>query len=294
MLAYRRPKRSASEEQFIARYIDTIPGVYSDEYGNRILICEGSRVIISTHTDSVHHDAGKQRVSISSDGIVSLSHRELVSNCLGADDAAGVYAAIRMIEAGVKATFVFHRDEECGGLGSNWLARKYPDWLASHDICLALDRRGTKDIIVSQSWGMSASEEFAHGLASRLNMGHAPADGIFTDSANYVDLIPECSNLSIGYQSEHSIRETLDVHYLESVIERLVTVDWGTLPVARVPGQDYEPTPVSARASSRNVGSHDPFDWIDFRLEDDERDLPDDPLDDWRFNRLAHIFDRAN
>jgi hypothetical protein len=69
-------------------------------------------------------------------------------------------------------------------------------------------------------------------------MGHRAADGIFTDSASYTDLIPECSNLSIGYQNEHSTRETLDLNYLEDVIQRLITVDWNAVPVVRVPGDD--------------------------------------------------------
>lgn len=239
MLEYRRPARSHTEAEFIARYIDTIPGVYADNYGNRILINKGARVMISCHTDSVHRMDGKQAVRISHDGVASLARSERLSNCLGADDAAGVYAVLRMIEAGVTGvSYVFHRDEESGGRGSAWLAREYPDWVKAFDVCLALDRRGTKDVIVSQSYGKCASPEFAAGLAKELGMGHAAADGIFTDSASYMDLIPECSNLSIGYQYEHSTRETLDTGYLEGVIERLITVDWSRVPVARMAGDN--------------------------------------------------------
>lgn len=172
-----------------------------------------------------------------------------MSNCLGADDCAGMYAALRLIEADVKATFVFHRDEESGGNGSRWLAKHYPKWLESFDVCLALDRRGTKDVIVSQQWSMCASEEFAQGLAEQLGMGHHAADGVFTDSANYTDLIPECSNLSIGYQHEHSRMETLDLNYLEAVIARLVKVDWQALPIVREPGECGTDTRSSTRAS---------------------------------------------
>lgn len=238
MLEYRRPRRSVTEIDFIARYIDDIPGVYADEYENRLLISPGSKILISCHTDSVHRMDGMQAVQVSRKGIVSLAKGETVSNCLGADDCAGIYAALRMIEAGVKVTFIFHRDEECGGLGSAWLARKYPDWLAQFDVCLALDRRGTSNVIVQQSWSKCASDEFAIGLANQLGMQHKPADGIFTDSANYVDLIPECSNLSIGYQHEHSRYETLDLNYLEDVIRCLIAVDWDQVPIVREPGDD--------------------------------------------------------
>jgi hypothetical protein len=238
MLEYRRPARSQTEEEFIRRYIDTIPGVYTDQYGNRILLDPDARLMVSCHTDSVHRMDGRQRVTVGKDGVVSLARGEILSNCMGADDAAGVYTALRMIEAGVRATYVFHRDEEIGGRGSSWLARNYAEWLRGFQICLALDRRGTRDVIVTQSWGKCASSEFARGLAAQLGMGHAPADGIFTDSANYVDLIPECSNLSIGYQNEHTTREVLDLDYLERAIVALIGVDWSRVPVVRVPGDD--------------------------------------------------------
>jgi len=123
-------------------------------------------------------------------------------------------------------------------LGSSWLANCYSGWLSTFDICLALDRRGTQDVIVTQSWGLCASDEFAEGLSTQLGMDHMAADGIFTDSANYTDLIPECSNLSIGYEHEHSTKEMLDLNYLEAVIKKLIAVDWNKIPIARVPGDN--------------------------------------------------------
>ncbi len=243
MLRYRRPARSKTEQEFIARYLDTIPGMYADGYGNRLLVSAGSKVLISCHTDSVHRMAGRQNVKVSRKGTAKLSKYEKLSNCLGADDAAGVYIALRMIEAGVRAggvmpTFIFHRDEESGGRGSAWLAEHYPGWLGQFDICLALDRRGTEDVIVSQQWRMSASEEFAAGLADQLGMSHGSADGVFTDSANYTDLIAECSNLSVGYEHEHSKLETLDLNYVEEVTRKLIAVDWSAVPVVRKPGDE--------------------------------------------------------
>lgn len=239
MLRYRRPARSKTENQFIRRYLDSIPGIYEDDWGNRILECPGSKVMISTHTDTVHRFKGIQRIQASG-GIIQLASGEVISNCLGADDTAGVYAALRMIQAGVKATFVFHRDEEIGGKGSSWLADNYPDWIMKHDICLALDRRGTKDIITSQWMGDCASPEFAVTLSKALGMGHEETQGSFTDSANYAHLIPECSNLSIGYQNEHTERETLDTVYLEKVIEKLIGVDWERIAVVRDPAVDED------------------------------------------------------
>ncbi len=238
MLTYCRPARSVTEEQFIAKYIDSVRDMTKDAYGNRILECPGSKVMISVHTDTVHRNVGKQRLRVVGP-IIDLALTSK-SNCLGADDTAGVYAALRMIQAGVKATFVFHRDEEIGGRGSSWLAKSYPDWISKFDICLALDRRGTTDIITSQSWSKCASDEFAWSLADQLGMGHSPAEGIFTDSANYTDLIPECSNISVGYQHEHTQFESLNVCYLEGLIDRLIAVDWAKVDVVRDPFEEEE------------------------------------------------------
>ena len=230
MLTYRRPAGSATEDAFIARYIDTIPGIIVDEYGNRILICEGSKTMISCHTDTVHRVAGMQSIT-SKKGIISLAKNERISNCLGADDTAGIYAALRMIQAGVKATFIFHRDEEIGGKGSAWLAKNCSGWLSSFDRCIALDRRGIGDIITHQAFGRCCSDTFANSLALQLDMGHKRSDmGIFTDSANYVGIIQECTNVSVGYYNEHSVKETLDTVYLERLINQLIVADLDSLP----------------------------------------------------------------
>lgn len=233
MLSYRRPARSRTEAQFIAGYLDSIPGMIADLYGNRILVCKGSRTMISVHVDTVSRTRGRQAIR-SKAGLLTLSPKDKVSNCLGADDTAGVYAALRMIAAGVKATFVFHRDEEIGGRGSSWLVANYSEWLKGFDRCVALDRRGTGDIITHQVWGRCCSDAFAGSLAAALGMGHKPSDqGIFTDSANYVGIIPECTNVSVGYEHEHRESESLDVGYLERLIAALIAVDWESLPVVK-------------------------------------------------------------
>jgi len=230
LLRYRRPAWSKTESAFIHKYIDSVPGMTEDAYGNRLLIHPDSKTLISCHTDTVHRTPGKQAI-VDRSGVISLATRERESNCLGADDTAGIYAALRMIDAGVPCSFVFHRAEEIGGRGSAWLADKYPAWLRGFDRCVALDRRGTDDVITHQAWGRCCSNGFAEALCSALGMNHTPSPhGIFTDSANYVSLIPECTNVSVGYSREHSREETLDTVYLERLIDALCRVQWDSLP----------------------------------------------------------------
>ncbi len=63
----------------------------------------------------------------------------------------------------------------------------------------------------------------------------APSDrGSFTDSANYTTLIAECTNVSVGYFSQHTSRERFDLEWLERhLVPALLKVDWAGLPVER-------------------------------------------------------------
>lgn len=256
LLSYRRPGGSKTEKQFIAAYLDTISGMEKDGYGNRWLLHPTSRTLISCHTDTVHINDGRQAVYIQpKTRIASLHATERASNCLGADDTAGIFAALAMIRAGVPVSYVFHRDEETGGKGSRWAAANLPDRLKRFDRCIALDRRGTGDVITHQAWERCCSDTFAQALASALGGEYQPCpNGIFTDSANYTHLIPECTNLSVGYQHEHTKFEALDTIHLANLIARLKKLDWENLPTVRKPLEpEFEPL---------NWWERERYDWL--------------------------------
>jgi hypothetical protein len=59
--------------------------------------------------------------------------------------------------------------------------------------------------------------------------------GVYTDTAEFMEIIPECTNISAGYNREHSTFETLDVEYLQLLLDAMITVEWDTLPVERDP-----------------------------------------------------------
>jgi hypothetical protein len=64
--------------------------------------------------------------------------------------------------------------------------------------------------------------------------------GVFTDSANFIDLIPECTNVSVGYFNEHTHNEIQNITYLEQLAEACVAVEWENLDVSRKIGFDEE------------------------------------------------------
>lgn len=247
ILTYRRPHGSASEEACIAKYLDTIPGMTVDAFGNRILDVgcpSGNRkptTLFSCHTDTVHRTPGVQKILFdeslnviyvpqTSEGGLSLSEP------LGADDGAGWWLLLQMIGAEIPGRYVFHRAEERGGQGSDYIATSTPELLEGIKRAVAFDRKGTKDIITHQAYGECCSQAFAKALAEQLGMGHKPSSrGVFTDTANYVDYIPECTNVSIGYEHEHTVMEMLDLDYLGRLATSLLTVDWDALPTVRDP-----------------------------------------------------------
>lgn len=215
---------------------------------------ERSTSLFSCHTDSVHSTGGIQALAYDEEmGAIMLDnpskpepmaiwqpgtiYTPRARECLGADDGAGMWLMLEMIDAGVPGTYVFHHSEECGGLGSRALSFE-TEFLSQFKRAVAFDRRGTGDVINNQRGGRCCSDEFALALSGALNdvgMDYKPASGIFTDTANYISTIPECTNLSCGYYNEHTEKEWLDVNHLTKLRAALVKIDWEALPTARDP-----------------------------------------------------------
>jgi hypothetical protein len=246
MLRYKRPFGSKEEDAFIERFIDPLePQVVAS---NRVIVVprpdgSDSRTLFSCHTDTVHRTGGKQKVVY--DPQLDIIYKD-DGLPLGADDGAGVWIMLQMIRHGVPGTYVFHTGEEVGGIGSSLMADTEPEFLQGFDRAIAFDRKGTQDVITEQMPGTCCSTKFAKALAAALNdaqpeFSYEPcARGIFTDTANYIDLIPECTNISVGYEGEHTGGEMIDVGHLTMLAEAVVKIDWDALPTHRDPKAERE------------------------------------------------------
>jgi acetylornithine deacetylase/succinyl-diaminopimelate desuccinylase-like protein len=235
MLRYRRPAGSETESNFAARYL--APLARRDAAGNYIRrIGKSPAVLWSSHYDTVHHTGGLQRIVV--DGNTVRLHADSTSNCLGADCTAGVWLMREMIFAKKPGLYIFHAAEEIGGIGSRYVADKTPGVLDGIVYAIAFDRAGNGDVITHQSGTRCASNDFADALATALGGLYAPDNGgLFTDTANYVDLIGECTNVSIGYAHAHTARESLDVPHLFGLLDSILTLDTNALPRIRQPGE---------------------------------------------------------
>ena len=233
MLTYQRQAWTKPEEEFIHRFIDSIPGMKKDGIGNRYKRVGKSDVMFACHTDTVHYNSGDGRQNVYVDNGYAHTGRE---NILGGDDGVGVWYCIHMIKNRVPGLYVFHREEETGRIGSEWIVKNTPELLAPINKCVSLDRKGYDNIITKQRGMTCCSKEFAESLKAQLG-GNFFLDptGSFTDSASYMKVIPECTNLSIGYFNAHSPNEYVDLAFANWMKKRLINVNWNSLPVVRDP-----------------------------------------------------------
>lgn len=254
ILGYTRQSNSEGLRLFDAWLKSYIEGLghkfEADGYGNLWVVTDAAASTLFTcHTDTVHYGvpAATQDLKLEN-GILSLA-TPASGYVLGADDGAGVWLLLKMIDAGVRGTFVFYSDEEVGGLGSEWSAQNEPERYKGFKRAVAFDRKDVCSVITHQFGGRCCSEAFANALCTALAMGHAPdSTGSFTDTANLTHLVSECTNVSIGYWNAHTSSEYLDTVYLQRLLQALVQTDWETLPVERDPascdygyGSDFEP-----------------------------------------------------
>lgn len=231
MLRHRRPSGSKQERNFIKAFILPL-GCLPDEHGNHWLTIGNAPILWSCHTDTVHKDGGMQGL-LFGDGAVSTER----SNCLGADCTTGVWLMANMIRAKVPGTYVFHANEEIGGLGSRYIAKETPERLAGIKYAIAFDRKGDNEIITHQSMERCCSATFARSLARVLApLPYRLSDGgSFTDTANYTHLIPECTNISVGYHYQHTKQEWQDVEHAERLLDALIAGQWDRLECERDP-----------------------------------------------------------
>ena len=302
MHTYCRPHGTPGDQIFRRRYIlplldlDYVDDGFTDSFGNIHVFIGSPRVVWSCHTDTVHSHSGRQRVSLSHKGILSVTKRDKKRvSCLGADDTVGVFLCRQLILAGVEGHYIFHYGEERGCIGSSSLASKDPALLLGAEIAIAFDRAGTRDVITHQCSMRTASNAFAQSLSDQLNRVtglefRGDDGGVFTDTNEYRDLIPECTNVSVGYYRAHSPHENVDTSHVLRLLSALLQLDQSALVVARDPNVP-DPEDV-AREIAREKAYNDRFkgfslvgrDWtqpkildLDYEWDEDEDEDKDDP-----------------
>jgi hypothetical protein len=235
MLRYKRPEGSQTQKDFCRRFLEPTFGL-PDTHGNYILsVGDNPNLCFTAHHDTVHRLEGMQNVLVVND-IVSVADAT-TSSCLGADCTTGIWLIMNMIEAEVNGVYVIHAAEEVGCKGSRALVADDPEWLRHMDAVISFDRFGDTSIITHQMGMRTASDTFAKSFADALDMPQLTGDtgGSYTDSNEYVNVVSECTNISVGYYGQHTVKETQDLDYAEFLADSLIHADWSKLVFERDP-----------------------------------------------------------
>lgn len=210
--------------------------IENDKFGNYFYKIGESKTIFASHIDTVSQVYKGVNHIVSNDGKTIYTDGKTT---LGADDKAGMTVMLWMMKNKVPGLYYFFIGEEVGCIGSG-LASKNLDF-SEYDRIISFDRRGTDSIITYQSSGRCCSDEFAEHLSEELNQfGFSykiDTGGVYTDSAEFMDLIPECTNVSVGYYKEHTVNEHQDIEHLINLSEACVLVDWENLITKRDPSK---------------------------------------------------------
>ena len=244
-LSAKRPHNTVAVSDFTEWLFNTLPaelksftsvdGAGNLHIDNRVA---GSRTLFIAHVDTVHKETGANKIR------KTATHWYADGAPLGADDGAGVAMLMHLIHANVKGYYIFSQGEECGGIGAKHIASHHKDLLKQFDRAIAFDRRGIDSVISHQGMGRCASDVFCQALASALNehndnLMYSPDDtGVYTDTAEFTDDIPECTNISVGYYNEHGDRENLDIVHFAALAIAVAKLDWEALPTDRDPTID--------------------------------------------------------
>lgn len=236
MLKYRRPEGSASQTIFCLKFLEPVMGK-PDAHGNYILVVgDNPDIAFMAHHDTVHTVGGLQKLQVKDDIIRSNA------DCLGADCTTGVWLILEMIKAQVPGVYVVHAAEEIGCKGSSALVNDAPPWLDNIKAAISFDRYGTRSIITHQMGMRTASDDFSVSLAEALGMDMvADPNGSYTDSNEYASIVPECTNISVGYYDQHSSKETQDLNFAYELRDALISADFSALVISRDPSvREYD------------------------------------------------------
>lgn len=230
-------------EEGVVKYLPS--DLTKDQFGNYYKIIGKSETMFTSHLDTVDRNQTetvlyeieeKGETMILTDG----------NSILGADDKSGVTVMLYMMSHNIPGVYYFFIGEERSGIGSGKVAEIFDSVPHLQNIkrCVSFDRRNLYSVITSQLGRQCCSDIFGNALAGELNKSGLKLSldptGIYTDSANFMDDIPECTNVSVGYYNEHTVNEYQNITYLENLCKAVLNVNWEDLPTVRKVGFSQE------------------------------------------------------
>lgn len=202
-----------NEQALLKSIYKYLKGIYPEEkriVNKDYILCEGNiPIMLVAHMDTVfektpteiYYDA-KQHIMWSPQG-------------LGADDRAGVFAILKILQKGYRPHVCFTTAEEKGGVGAFIMTNNIQQVPFDIKYIIELDRQGICDCVFYDC----ANEEFEKFVETY---------GFITEWGTFSDIGIICPawkvagvNLSVGYRDEHSFLEILNTNALYNTINRV-------------------------------------------------------------------------
>lgn len=140
---------------------------------------------------------------------------------MGADDRAGIYAILEILQMGARPHIIFTTGEEMGGIGASKLIADYPtkDYiLPDLKFLIQLDRRGSKDSVYYEC-DNPIFEEWINSFGFETSIGTYTDISIIAPKWKVAAV-----NLSIGYYNEHQEIEMLFYNYTVETILKVFNI----------------------------------------------------------------------
>lgn len=269
ILSYRREHDTIGEKSFCQKYMSSFEEVFNRKgeviayrYENNLANAK-TKILWTSHVDTVHSDIsfdrnynskwswsndyavtdkpkqkskkGEIKQTVYVDDMTNHAFVDSTCDCLGADDGTGIWLMLNMIRNNVHGTYLFFRGEEQGCIGSSDMADEHREYLEEFDCAIAFDRKGNDSIITHQRSSRCCSKSFGKSLQNAFK-GHIDFKlddtGVYTDTAEFMHLIPEITNLSVGYQSQHTSSETQDLDFADKLLNALLDIQWHEIDLA--------------------------------------------------------------
>ena len=226
-------------EDDIIRYLPN--GVQKDIVGNYFLKIGNSETVFACHIDTACKYKSNVKHLIE-DNIIKTDGKTI----LGADDKAGMCILFFMIQKNIPGLYYFFIGEEVGCIGSKNISKNIL-LFNTYKRIISFDRRGENSVITHQSRKRTCSDDFANSLIYEYEKSglvlEKDQNGVYTDSAEFTDVISECTNISVGYMYEHTNNEQQNIFYLEKLAVASAMVDWESLETKRNIGDiEYKET----------------------------------------------------
>jgi hypothetical protein len=214
------------------------PDIEMDEHGNYFKEIGDYNTMFTSHLDTATSDLVYIE-HVVEDNIIKTDGKTI----LGADDKAGVTIMLYMIENKIPGLYYFFVGEECGCIGSSAVSERHILLNKNINKVVSFDRRGKNSIITFQRSKRCCSDKFAKKLAEELNsldrsfLYKEDDSGLLTDSCQFTSIYPECTNISVGYNHEHTNSEQQDIEHLERLAKACLLINWSNLPIERDPSK---------------------------------------------------------